>query len=1096
MNENISDVGELSTKMKSLGLSRSKRALLEKYLSAKPAQPETTGRALIGRRASMHSAPLSFAQEQVWLHNQMAGEIPLYNESITIYRHGALDVNVLERCLTEIVRRHEIWRTTFDVVDGKALQFINPAQNEFQLGFKNLCQIPACQRLDKLRDLAIAEIRRPFDLKCGPLIRALLVRTEEQTFRLFVTFHQIVFDAVSAYRIFLPEVTTLYEAFSSGKPSPLTEPKLQYADFAHWQRNEAVISNSHVAYWREQLEGDVPVLEWPTERPRPLSQTHRGNIERFSLPASLLSAVRGVSHQAGVSSYMTLLAGLAAVLYRYTHQEDIILGGFTAGRNRPELGEVAGYFVNPLPLRFDIAGNPTFKDLQLRVRKTLLEALAHEETPFPEIVKSIQYRTNPSRNPLFQIALSQQPKLPHLPGGWGLVTEEFSNGCSKLDLIVVIDDRGESVSGPITYNPDLLESETVRRMIRHWETLLADASAHPDKRISELSIMPQSERQQILIDWNDTFNDYPKNTCLHTLIEQQVEKTPDAIAVTYKHNQLSYRELNDRSNQLAHHLRKIGIGPEVLIAVFMERSTEMVIGLLAILKAGGAYVPLDVDCPKDRLRTMLEDCQPGVVLSQQHLVRRLPTQPAHQICVDADWSEIAKESTSNPDLSTDPSNVVYAIYTSGSTGKPKGVLNVHAGIVNRLLWMQDAYRLTDQDRVLQKTPYTFDVSVWEFFWPLMTGSRLVVAEPGGHQDPNYLVELIKREQITTLHFVPSMLQIFLEASDIEDCTSIKRVICSGEALPLELQKRFFARLKAELHNLYGPTEASVDVSYWQCLPDYQGSKVPIGRPIANMKLHILDNDLQPVPVGIAGELHIGGVGLARGYLNRPKLTAEKFITDPFANSGRAQLYKTGDLARYRSDGAIEFIGRIDDQVKIHGIRIELGEIEAILNKHPVVREARVIVREDTPGVRRLVAYVVPTDKADLSFKEIGDYLSEVLPAVMIPLLVTIEKIPITNNGKLDRRALPMPEPPKLDEVVEAPTDPLEKILSELCCDVLGLQTISIYDNFIDLGGDSLAAVQFVTRLHKQVGVRIKPNELAFQSFRQLAARCTERLQCQ
>lgn len=1096
MNERMSDVSEHSAQMSSRSLSESKRALLEKYLGTRSAQLAVTGKTLIGPRPGLNSIPLSFAQEQVWLHNQMAGEVPLYNESITIYRHGALDISVLELCLAEIVRRHEIWRTTFDVADGKPVQIIHPALSEFRLPFEDLCLLPECEREKKLERLAVQEIRHPFDLKCGPLVRALLVRTEEQTFRLFVTFHQIVFDAVSAYRIFLPELAALYEAFSSGKPSPLVEPKLQYADVAHWQRNQKVKSAAHVAYWGEQLAGELPLLEWPTDRPRPAVKTHRGELERFSLPASLIPAVRAVSHQTGVSFYMTLLAALVALLHRYTNQEDIVLGGFTAGRNRPELEEIPGYFVNPLPLRFDVSGNPTFKELQLRVRETLLGALSHEETPFAEIVRVSQHRTDPSRNPLFQIVLSQQPKLPNLPVGWTLITEEFSNGCSKLDLVIVVDDRGESVCGPIAFNPDLFAAGTVRRMVRNWKTLLADASAHPEKRVSELSVLTESERQQILFEWNNTSKDYPEQVGLHTLIEQQVEKTPDATALKYKDEQLSYRELNARANQLALYLRKLRVGPEGLVAVFMERSIEMVVGLLGVLKAGGAYVPLDVDCPKDRLRTMLEDSQPHVVLSQRHLVDRLPTHAARQICLDADWSEMAKESIANPDSITDTSNAAYAIYTSGSTGKPKGVLNVHAGIVNRLLWMQDAYQLSNKDRILQKTPYTFDVSVWELFWPLLTGACLVVAEPNGHQDPHYLVELIRREQITTLHFVPSMLRIFLEATGVEDCTSIKRVICSGEALPLELQKQFFGRLKAELHNLYGPTEASVDVSYWQCMPEYEGFTVPIGRPIANMKLHILDRNLQPVPVGIAGELHIGGVGLARGYLNRPELTAEKFIPDPFANSRGERLYKTGDLARYRPDGAIEFLGRIDDQVKIHGIRIELGEIEAILHSHPAVREARVIVREDTPGVRRLVAYIVTGDKSALLIKTIGGYLSEVLPGFMIPLIVAIDQLPVTSNGKLDRRALPIPETPKVDGVLEAPSDPVEKVLAELWCDVLGLQTISVYDNFLDLGGDSLSAVQFVTRLHKQVGVRIKTNELAFQSLRQLAASCAERLKCQ
>jgi amino acid adenylation domain-containing protein len=469
---------------------------------------------------------------------------------------------------------------------------------------------------------------------------------------------------------------------------------------------------------------------------------------------------------------------------------------------------------------------------------------------------------------------------------------------------------------------------------------------------------------------------------------------------------------------------------------------------------------------------------------------------ARAIAVDAFGNEIAKEHVSNPESATRPDNIAYAIYTSGSTGKPKGVLNVHSGIVNRLLWMQDAYQLTSADRVLQKTPYTFDVSVWEFFWPLITGATLVVAEPSGHRDPQYLIELIQRERITTLHFVPSMLQIFLEAKGVENCASLRRVICSGEALSVDVQKRFFERSKAELHNLYGPTEAAVDVTSWKCTADWDGSTVPIGRPIANMKIHILDRNFQPVPIGVAGELHIGGVGLARGYLNRPELTAERFIPDPFGIGPADRLYKTGDLARYRADGNIEFVGRIDDQVKIHGIRVELGEIEAVLHNHKSVSKARIAVREDTPGIRSLVAYVVPKDGSTFSTTDLREYLAALLPAYMVPLLVTLDELPVTSNGKLDRHALPPPhvaEQPAPEEVIR---HPMEQRIAELWKEVLGLDTVSPYDNFLDVGGDSLSAVQLVTRLHKHLGVRIKTNELAFQSLRQLAASCAERLQCQ
>jgi amino acid adenylation domain-containing protein len=1078
-------------------LSQAKRTLLERYRNSAPVRELTATASSIGRRPTLETVPVSFPQSQVWLHAQMAGDVSLYNESITVHRHGPLDIAVLERCLTEIIRRHEVWRTTFDFVNGSPVQVIHRPPDTFELPFRDISSLRTADRETEMRSVAADEIRRLFDLKSGPLLRALLVRTEEDRYSLLVTFHQIVFDAVSAYRVFLPELVALYEAFSSNKPSPLPEPKIQYADWAYWQRAQNVTpAASHIAYWRKQLAGELPLLQWPSDRTRPVVQTHRGEIERFSFPKNLIPAIRALSQQAGVSFYMTLLAALVALLHRYTNEDTIILGGFTAGRNRPELEDVPGYFVNPLPLRFDLSGNPTFKELQQRVRGTLLDALAHEEVPFAEIVKAVKPHPDPSRNPLFQIVLSQQPKPSQVSAGWDLTTEEFSNGCSKVDLIIVVDDRGDSVFGPITYNPDLFDTGSITSMIGHWETLLADASTHPDKPISELAILTQPERHQILLEWNDTYKNYPTDICLHEMIEQQVERTPRAPAVVYREKTLTYRELNERSNQLAHYLRKLKVGPEVLVGVAMDRSVEMVVALLGILKAGGAYLPLDVDFPKERLGILLEDSHVPVVLTQKHVLDRLCMSPARKICLDTGWSEIATARTSNPHSATAPHNIAYAIYTSGSTGKPKGVLNVHAGIVNRLLWMQDAYQLTGEDRILQKTPYTFDVSVWEFFWPLMTGACLVIAEPGGHREPQYLMDLIQRQRITTLHFVPSMLQIVVEAPGMEACTSLKRVICSGEALPPDVQKRFFQRSRAELHNLYGPTEAAVDVTSWKCTPEYEGSTVPIGRPIANMKIHILDRNFQPVPIGIPGELHIGGVGLARGYLNSPELTAEKFIPDPFGSAPSDRLYRTGDLARYRADGTIEFLGRFDDQVKIHGIRIEPGEIEAVLQSHQAVREARVILQQDAQGVRRLVAYIVRAHESAASIDEIRDYLSSLLPAYMVPLLVSIDKLPVTPNGKLDRRALPPPEAIEREHSLERLSDPMEKALAELWTEVLGLDTISPHDNFLDVGGDSLSAVQLVSRLHNRLGIRIKTNELAFQSLRQLATVCAERLQCQ
>jgi amino acid adenylation domain-containing protein len=582
-----------------------------------------------------------------------------------------------------------------------------------------------------------------------------------------------------------------------------------------------------------------------------------------------------------------------------------------------------------------------------------------------------------------------------------------------------------------------------------------------------MSILSEAERHQLLVEWNDTRVEYPTEAPLHKFIEAQVKKTPESVAVVYESEQLTYSELNRRADQLAHRLGKLKVGPDVLVAVCMERSPELVVSLLAILKAGGAYVPLDPEYPRDRLDTMLRDANPPVVLAQSHLAERLPTGAQEIIYLDRDWPSVALESPEDLTAVVSGKNLAYAIYTSGSTGKPKGVANVHEGIVNRLLWMQDMYQLTGQDRVLQKTPFSFDVSVWEFFWPLMTGATLVVARPGGHRDPAYLVNLIAEQGITTLHFVPSMLGIFLDTAGLERCRTLRQVFASGEALPYELQQRFFEKLGAELHNLYGPTEAAVDVTYWRCQRNSQLMTVPIGRPIANTQIYILDSNLEPVPIGEAGELHIGGIGLARGYLNQPDLTAQKFIPDPYGKAPGARLYKTGDSARFLPDGNIEYMGRIDQQVKLRGFRIELGEIEAVLGKCPGVRQAAVILREDNPGDKRLVAYMIAATGATLDVDRIRGEIREKLPEYMVPSrFIVVQAFPMTTSGKLDRKALPAPVEEAVSATAVAPRNELESKIASIFANVLGLPSVSVTDNLFDLGGHSLSAARLLSQVNQ------------------------------
>ncbi|MGH8488689.1 MAG: amino acid adenylation domain-containing protein, partial [Gammaproteobacteria bacterium] len=712
-----------------------------------------------------------------------------------------------------------------------------------------------------------------------------------------------------------------------------------------------------------------------TDHPRPPVQRFRGATAAFGLDSELTHGLKALSQRAGVTLFMTLLAGFMALLSRYSGQQDVVVGTPVANRNRREIEGLIGFFVNTLVVRVDLSGNPTVEELLGRVRAVCLGAYAHQEVPFERVVEALEPERSLSHSPLFQVAFALQSAplgdplgALELPG-LSLSPLELESGVAKFDLSLSMSETEQGLLGEWEYSTDLFERSTIERWGAHFETLLRGLVADPSRPLAELPLLPEAEWQRVVVAWNQTQAPYPQERCIHELFEAQVEETPAAIAVVFENEQLTYRELNRRANQLAHYLRQLGIGPEVLVTVFMERSLEMVIGLYGILKAGGAYVPIDPEYPAERVAFMVQDSQAPVLLTQQRLVERLP-QHGDCICLDADWPVIAREPGERFDSGVMAENLAYVIYTSGSTGRPKGAMNAHRGVCNQLLWMQDAYELMPVDRVPQKTPFSFDVSVWEFFGPLLAGARLVVARPEGHKDSAYLAELIAEQEITILHFVPSMLEIFLQEPLIETCRSLKRVLCSGEALPFDLQERFFKNLSAQLHNLYGPTEAAIDVTFWECKPQRNRRIVPIGRPCANTQIYVLDGHLQPVPIGVSGELHIGGVQVGRGYLNRPELTAEKFIKDPFSEEPNARLYKTGDLARYLLDGTIEYLGRLDHQIKIRGFRIELGEIEAVLGSHPGVREAIVLTREDTLDKKRLVAYVVPDQEHAFTIQQL------------------------------------------------------------------------------------------------------------------------------
>jgi amino acid adenylation domain-containing protein len=1075
-------------------LSEAKRRLLQKYLRGE-SEKERGERALICPRPPGEPVPLSFAQQQIWLHGQIAGDVPFYNESIAVDRQGLLDVGVLERCFLEIIRRHEIWRTTFEAAAGEPIQIVHPAPRVFPLPVTDLRKLPEAEREAEAVRLATEDAQRPFDLKTGPLMRALLVRMDDERYRLYMIAHQIISDAVSAYRVFLPELATLYEAFATGKPSPLPDLPIQYADFAYWQRKRWSdhTGSEHMAYWRRQLAGELSPLQWPSSRPRPSIETHRGAIQRFTLPADLVRTLRRLSQQEGVSLYMTLLAGFAALLHRYTGQEDIIVGGTTAGRKRAEVEPLLGCFINPLALRIDLSGNPIFRELLSRVRGVVLDALAHEDVPFPHIVRELRHRPDPSRNPLFQVILSQQPQMLSIASGWDLVAGEISNGGSKLDLMVVLDDRRDRIFGPVTYNPDLFDDSAITRMVGNWKTLLTGAAAEPGKHVAELPVLTDAEQDQIVVESNDTRVNYPKDLCLHALFEAQVERTPDATAVVCEEERLSYRELNARANQLAHHLRKLGVGAEVLVGICMERSVEMMVTLLGILKAGGAYVPLDPAYPEERLAFMIKDSGLQVLITHEPFRSTLSEQVEKLVRMDKDWPVISQEGRENPASEIEPENLAYVIYTSGSTGRPKGVQICHRSLVNLLTSMRARPGLTEEDSLLAVTTISFDIAALELYLPLMVGARCVLASRESSGDGQRLWKMLDDYEITVMQATPSTWKLLLQ-SGWPGKADLK-ILCGGEAMPRELAEQLISRA-CSVWNMYGPTETTV----WSSLHRVTSSAglIPIGRPIGNTQMYVLDRNMQPVPVGVIGELYIGGDGLARGYRNRAELNAEKFIPNPFGCEPGARLYKTGDVARCRADGNIECLWRVDNQVKVRGFRIELGEIESVLREHPAIRDVCVIVREDRPGDPRLVAYVVPAKEQFFSVKDLLSFVKEKLPSYMIPILVALERFPLTANGKLDRRALPAPDHVELsdDQSSGGLREPIEELLASIWTDVLKVERVGIYDNFFDLGGHSLLATQVVARLQEELGLRIKANELAFQTLGQLAASCKERLDCQ
>ncbi|MCP3138032.1 non-ribosomal peptide synthase/polyketide synthase [Pyxidicoccus xibeiensis] len=1036
--------------------------------------------------------PLSFAQQRLWFLDRLQPGAATYNVPTVLRVEGRLDVGALERAFTELVRRHESLRTCFPDEGGVPVQVIAPP-GPFLLTVTDL-RARADRETEALR-LAREEASRPFELARGPLLRVTLLRLVEEQHLLLMTLHHIVTDGWSS-GVLVRELEALYLGFVAGRPPALPELTLQYADYCVWQREwlRDEVLESQLTYWKTHLAGAPAALELPTDFPRPPVLSSRGASFGFQLPAELSRDLQALCRAEGVTLFMALLGAFQVVLARHSGQDDIVVGTPIAGRRFAELEGLIGLFINTLALRTRLDGDPSFRALLGQVRETTLGAQAHQDVPFEKLVEELRPQRDLGRSPLFQVMLVLQntPDAgPPATGGHGALSlhpVDLESETVKFDLTVAFGEGPEGIRGRVGYRTDLFREETVRRWVAHLRGLLEAVTANPELRLSQLRLLTSEEQRQLLADFQGRAQLYPRDVSLHALIEAQVERTPDAEAVRFEEDALSYTQLDARANQLAHHLRSLGVGPETRVGVCLERSLDLVVALLGVLKAGGAYVPLDPAYPKERLAWMLEDSDAAVLLTQQQLLEVLPPHSARVLCLEGDGAAWTREDASRPVPLGGPDSLAYIIFTSGSTGRPKGAMNAHAGIVNRLLWMQGEYGLTAADTVVQKTPFSFDVSVWEFFWPLMTGARLVLARPGGHQDPAYLVRLMEQERVTTAHFVPSMLQAFVEEPGLERLTHLRRVVCSGEALPMPVVRRAQARLpSAQVHNLYGPTEAAVDVTYHACPRDDARSAVPIGGPVANTRIYIVDRHGQLAPVGVPGELLIGGVQVGRGYWRRPELTAERFVPDPFSGTEGARLYRTGDLARWLPEGTVEYLGRLDFQVKLRGFRIELGEIEAALHAHPGVGEAVVVARDDGPGGMRLVAYVVPAstgspdagaerEGATLEVSELRTFLSRRLPSYMVPSAFgVLGALPLTPSGKVDRRALPAPErTPVMGSVYEPPCSPLEESLAAIWAQVLRMEQerVGRHDDFFSLGGHSLLATQVVARVRSILGVDV------------------------
>jgi amino acid adenylation domain-containing protein len=1034
----------------------------------------------ITRADRSQGVPLSYAQQRLWfLHWLQGTHIPIL---VAMRVKGVLDCEALRRAIATIVERHEILRTRFVEVKEEMLQVIEEGM-EIEVGMEDVSGLEEGPREERMRKMISREWEEPFDLEKGPLLRVKLLRMGEQDHVLLLAMNHIMSDGWSL-EVLARELSELYGAEREQRKAALEELPMQYGDYAAWQR-ESVAGGElreQMGYWKKQLEG-LERLELPTDHPRPAVASRNGATVQVDLGEELSRRIRELCRREGVTLFMVMLGAVQVLMWRYTGQQDLAVGTSIANRTRPEIEPLIGFFENTLVLRVEVRSEWSFRALLKRIHEVTLAAYAHQEAPFEHLVEELQTVRDMRRSPLFEVMSNVQDGLESfsLPGlslealdAEGERVETFTAVPTSLRRSLIFRTLAESAEIRIwiNYMVELYEPATMERMGRHFRAVLEEMARNAESRIGEVTILSDAERVQ-LEGWNRTEQEYPQRW-MHELFEDQVARTPEAVAVEYEDECLNYQELNRRSNQLAHHLKNLGVGPEVEVALCLEPSLAMVVAIMAVLKAGGAYLPLNPSYPAERLSSMLERGSAPVLLGQTRLQEKWLSYTGKTIHVDAEWETIERCNDANLRNEVSAENLAYVIYTSGSTGEPKGVTNTHKGLSNRVQWMQQAYGLTAADKVLQKSPFDFDVSVLEFLWPLIVGARLVMLRSGGHQDPACIAETIQRKQITTLHFVPAMLRVFLSCGGAKQSGSLRRIICSGEALGLDLARECREQIRAELHNLYGPTEASTGATSWDC--SELSDVVMIGKPIANTQIHVLYSDLHPVPVGVVGELYIGGAGLARGYLNQPALTAERFVPSPLAGRGGERLYCTGDLGRWRPDGTIEFVGRNDEQVKVRGGRIKLGEVEASLQEHAGISEAVVAVREDRTGDKALVAYYtcVEGEGGDVGAEQLRAHVATKLPPYMVPAAyVRLERMPLTANGKLDRKALLEPDEAAYGvRGYEAPVGEMEQTLAGIWAEVLKAERVGRHDNFFALGGHSMGTIRLVNQVRQKLGVNL------------------------